>query len=140
MDTFEPSDPDESRPRKRRIVRQQGPDPIDRHVGGRMRLRRVIMALPQQALARKLGLTFQQIQKYEQGTNRISASALYRLAEALDVPVSFFFDDLPEDLAAPTRLGELSRRESLELLRSYYRIPDSLRKSVYQLVKAMASG
>jgi|AGTN01.1.fsa_nt_gi Predicted transcriptional regulators len=102
-----------------------------------MRLRRIIMGLSQQALGRLVGLTFQQIQKYEKGDNRVSASTLYRLAEALDVPVSFFFDDLPEDMAAPGRTMELSRRESLELLRHYYRISGPMRKPLYDLVKAM---
>src|SRR5512145_297854 len=73
------------------------PDPIDVHVGGRLRLRRTLMGLSQTDLAKSVGLTFQQVQKYESGANRVSASRLYHISESLDVPVSFFFDDMPRE-------------------------------------------
>lgn len=99
------------------------------------------MGLSQGQLAEAIGLTFQQVQKYERGANRVSASALYRVAQALDVPASFFFDALPEGMAAWPPSGtddRLARRESLELLRHYYRIADGERRRVYDLIKAMA--
>lgn len=126
------------------------PDPVDTHVGARLRLRRTLMGLSQTELARSVGLTFQQVQKYESGANRISASRLYHIAEALDVPVSFFFDDIPrggggmsmglsEDqagFAAPDSSG----REGLEMMRNYHRITDeAIRRSVYDLTKSLAS-
>lgn len=125
------------RRRRRRITSEDGPDPIDVYVGGRMRLRRIMMGLSQYALAQALGLTFQQIQKYEKGANRISASTLHRLGEVLDIPVSFFFDELPRDPKKAVPGDELTRRESLELLRNYYRIATPMRKQLYDLVKAM---
>ncbi len=106
--------------------------------------------MSQEKLGEALNLTFQQIQKYERGANRIGSSRLYQLANILDVPVSFFFDDMPEGVSGQHRLGlsegeapsfeqeNLSRRETLELVRAYYRIPDSsVRKRVFELVKAV---
>ena len=72
------------------------PNPVDVHVGTRMRLRRTLLGLSQEKLGAAIGLTFQQVQKYERGANRISASRLFDLARILDVPVSFFFDDMPD--------------------------------------------
>lgn len=117
----------------------EGPDPVDIHVGTRVRLRRTLLGLSQSALGQKLGLSFQQVQKYERGANRISASMLHHLAGILDVPVSFLFDDLPEGMKHPPSAPEdcLMRRESLDLMRHYYRIPDDLRRQVYELVRAM---
>jgi transcriptional regulator with XRE-family HTH domain len=80
------------------------PNPVDVHVGERVRMRRVTVRMSQAAVAKKLGLTFQQVQKYERGTNRIGASRLHQLAEILEVPVSFFFEDLP---GQKRRAGEL---------------------------------
>jgi transcriptional regulator with XRE-family HTH domain len=107
--------------------------------------------MSQEKLGEALGLTFQQIQKYERGANRIGSSRLYQLAGVLDVPVSFFFDDMPADVAgqAPGGLSEpgaeqfeqekLSRRETLELVRAYYKITDpAVRKRLFDLVKAVA--
>lgn len=125
----------------RRSVLREGPDPIDVHVGGRIRLRRTLLGQSQNQLGEVLGLTFQQVQKYERGTNRVSASTLHRLANALDVPVSFFFDNLPDGVERPfpvTGDDILLRRESLELLRSYYAISDAVRRRIYDLVKATA--
>lgn len=126
------------------------PNPIDIHVGSRVRLRRTLLGMSQEKLGEALSLTFQQIQKYERGANRIGSSRLYQLANILDVPVSFFFDDMPEGVTGHRRLGmqesdapsfeqeNLSRRETLELVRAYYRIPDpSVRKRVFELVKAV---
>ena len=126
------------------------PNPIDIHVGGRVRLRRTLLGMSQEKLAQALGLTFQQIQKYERGANRIGSSRLYHLSQILDVPVSFFFDDMPHDVAAagggrgmsdaeqdPYGPDTMSKRETLELVRAYYRIPDDrLRRKVFELVKA----
>lgn len=124
--------------RRRRTASVEGPEPVDVHVGGRIRLRRTLLGLSQGGLAEAIGLTFQQVQKYERGANRVSASMLYRVAQALDVPVSFFFDDMPDGQPSATYDDALARRESLELLRHYHRIPDGERKRVYDLIKAMA--
>jgi transcriptional regulator with XRE-family HTH domain len=126
------------------------PNPIDIHVGGRVRLRRTLLGMSQEKLAQALGLTFQQIQKYERGANRIGSSRLFKLSQILDVPVSFFFDDMTEETATgggaappasppedPSGPDTLTKRETLELVRAYYRIPDDrLRRKVFELVKA----
>lgn len=125
------------------------PDPIDVHVGARVRLRRTLLGMSQQKLGKALGLTFQQIQKYERGANRIGSSRLYRLSRILDVPVSFFFDELPDEVVAGTKSVDtspakvetdyLSRRETLELVRAYYKIRnEKSRKGIANLVKALA--
>jgi transcriptional regulator with XRE-family HTH domain len=113
---------------------------IDAHVGSRLRLRRLLLGISQEKLGGALGLTFQQIQKYERGANRVGASRLFDLSSALDVPVSYFFADMPEETAAvmPVRLaGRLSAsrepsldadvllsKETAELVRAYYGIAD----------------
>ena len=135
--------------------REARPSPIDIHVGSRIRLRRTLLGMSQERLGESLGLTFQQVQKYERGVNRVGASRLFDLSRVLDVPISFFFDDMPDSLAAnfggmPSRrvggseqqdqFGDdtLSRRETLELVRAYYRITDtSIRKRVFELIKSM---
>jgi len=136
--------------------RESRPSPIDVHVGSRIRLRRTLLGMSQERLGESLGLTFQQVQKYERGVNRVGASRLFDLSRVLDVPISFFFDDMPDSLAAnfgglPSRragghaeaqdpFGDdtLSRRETLELVRAYYRITDpSIRKRVFDLIKSM---
>jgi transcriptional regulator with XRE-family HTH domain len=125
-----------------------GPHPIDQHVGARVRLRRTLLGMSQERLGAALGVTFQQVQKYERGTNRISSSRLWQLSKVLDVPVSFFFDDarmddtqlgLASEEEAPLPDDITQRRETLELVRYYYRIPERTRTRVYQLLKAMAS-
>ncbi len=125
--------------RKRRSTVIEGPDPVDIHVGARVKLRRTLVGLSQIELGGAIGLTFQQVQKYERGTNRISASMLHRIAEALDVPVSFFFDDMAEGVKlSPSTAGDLlTQPDSAELLRHFHRIPKFLRKQVLDLVKAM---
>jgi transcriptional regulator with XRE-family HTH domain len=122
-------------------------NPIDAHVGNRVRVRRVLLGLTQEKLAQALGLTFQQVQKYERGTNRISSGRLFQLAQALDVPVSFFYVDLPGTPASGTATpleptadtDTMSRQETMELVRAYYRIPElPVRKRVFELVKTIA--
>ena len=127
------------------------PNPIDIHVGKRVRLRRTLLGMSQEKLGEALGLTFQQVQKYERGTNRIGSSRLYNLSQILGVPVSFFFDELHPEVAesgAPTGDGKLSRsvepdqlakRETLEMVRAYYRIENpQVRKRVFELIKSLA--
>jgi transcriptional regulator with XRE-family HTH domain len=143
-----------------RTEKEARPSPIDVHVGTRIRLRRTLMGMSQERLGEALGLTFQQVQKYERGVNRVGASRLFDLSRVLDVPISFFFDDMPETLATsygaqasavrpsrPSGFGDtqegfgddqLNRRETLELVRAYYRITDpAIRKRVFELVKSL---
>jgi transcriptional regulator with XRE-family HTH domain len=135
--------------------REHRPSPIDVHVGGRVRLRRTLMGMSQERLGEALGLTFQQVQKYERGVNRIGASRLFDLARVLDVPIGFFFDDMPDGVGGSTGLSRrvaggfadaqdgfeddtLHRRETLELVRAYYRITDpAVRKRVFDLIKSL---
>lgn len=129
--------------------RGEGPNPIDVHVGARLRLRRTLLGLSQEKLGEAVGITFQQLQKYERGSNRISASRLFNLSQVLDVPVSFFFDEMPAPdgsvaLTSSSALSEtdefesMAKRETLELVRAYYRIDDaSVRKRTFDLVKAL---
>lgn len=129
------------------------PNPIDVHVGGRVRLRRTLLGLSQGKLGEAVGLTFQQIQKYERGANRIGASRLFQLSRVLDVPVSFFFDDMSEELSnedlrsfasdeedTPTlEPDSMVKRETLELVRAYYRISDpAVRKRLFELTKSLS--
>ncbi len=130
-------------PRRRRRLQSApaaGPDPIDIHVGARVRLRRVLLGLSQVQVSQAVGLAYQQVQKYEKGTNRISASLLHRIAQALDVPVSFFFDDMPDGQRLPVALPDdtMSRAETVDLVRHYYLVPAAVRQQVSSLVKAMA--
>ena len=120
------------------------PNPIDVHVGARIRMRRLLIGMNQETLARALGLTFQQVQKYEGGANRVSASRLSQIADILSVPISHFFNDLEPDGAEPT-LPELEARvrlqrpETIELIRSYYAIADQpTRQQFLDMVKAVA--
>ena len=132
---------------------RSGPDPVDLHVGAQVRARRVLLGLSQEKLADGLGITFQQVQKYERGSNRISASRLYYMARLLDVSVSFFFEGLEDARIARAR-GEaapsgsiaggeipedlMSRKETLSLLRYYYSITDSnLRQKFTELLKGV---
>ncbi len=130
------------------------PNPVDIHVGSRVRLRRTLLGMSQERLGESVGLTFQQIQKYERGANRIGASRMFEFSRILDVPVSFFFDDMPDDIK--TREGQfakalqdqgqdtfepdpLTKRETLELVRAYYRITDpKVRKRLFELTKSLA--
>ena len=132
------------------------PNPIDVHVGSRVRLRRMLIEMSQEKLGELLGLTFQQVQKYEKGTNRIGASRLYQISQFLGVPVQFFFDDISGDAAraahvedgaqgfaerasAPFVMEFVSSTEGLELNRSYARIADMrVRKRILELVRCLA--
>ena len=143
------------------VERDGRASPIDQHVGTRIRLRRTLLGMSQERLGEALGLTFQQVQKYERGVNRVGASRLFDLSRVLDVPIGFFFDDMPEQLAtmhghhqstlaaggfAERQSGfggdeALNRRETLELVRAYYRITDpAVRKRVFDLIKSMGPG
>jgi transcriptional regulator with XRE-family HTH domain len=137
---------------RRRRRKSDKPNPVDVHVGSRVRLRRTLLGMSQERLGDAIGLTFQQVQKYERGANRIGASRLYDLSRVLDVPVSFFFDDIDPAVAAPTSEAAsapdearaepdpMMRRETLELVRAYYRIPDSqIRRRLFDLTKAIAN-
>ncbi len=137
-----------------RMAREPRPSPIDVHVGTRVRLRRTLLGMSQEKLGEALGLTFQQVQKYERGVNRIGASRLFDLARVLDVPIGFFFDDMPDAVGGSMNgirraMGfadsqdafeddTLHRRETLELVRAYYRITDpAVRKRVFDLIKSL---
>lgn len=127
------------------------PDPIDIHVGSRIRMRRTLLGMSQEKLADALSITFQQVQKYENGANRVSASRLFNISRFLGVPVSFFFDGAPNNiarsggalLAAEDRLHEtggavLESKESIDLLRAYYAIKDNaVRRKVYEMIKSL---
>lgn len=132
------------------------PRPVDVHVGQRLRQRRTLLGMSQEKLGEAVNLTFQQIQKYERGANRIGASRLFQLGQVLDVSVSYFFEDMPGevtktrgDYAAPDATAELeavqtadpmARRETLELVRAYYKIEDpKVRKRVFELTKSIAN-
>ena len=129
------------------------PHPVDIHVGSRVRMRRTLLDMSQEKLGEALGLTFQQVQKYERGANRIGASRLFEISRILDVPVSFFFEEMSAEAAnarasSLTGLAEdqeemerdpLAKRETLELVRAYYRITDPrVRKRMFELTKAVA--
>jgi transcriptional regulator with XRE-family HTH domain len=132
------------------------PRPVDVHVGGRVRVRRTLLGMSQEKLGAAVGLTFQQIQKYERGANRIGASRLFELSRVLDVPISFFFEGMAPAVktAAGGKRGRaglsepgqetlkrdpLAKRETLELVRAYYKISDpKVRKRLFELVKSIA--
>ena len=131
--------------------------PVDVHVGARMRQRRTLLGMSQEKLGTAVGLTFQQIQKYERGSNRIGSSRLFEFAKVLDVPVSYFFDEMPSNALAGRPMsgrgrkgfGEagtpfeqekdpLIKRETLELVRAYYKIREAkVRKRIFEMVKAV---
>ena len=132
---------------------------VDVHVGARMRQRRSLLGMSQTAVGDAVGLTFQQIQKYERGSDRIGSSRLYEFAKVLDVPVSFFFDEMPSNALAGRPMsgrgrkgfGEagtpfeqekdpLIKRETLELVRGYYKIRETrVRKRIFDVVKAVGA-
>ena len=117
--------------------------PVDVHVGKRVRHRRWMLGVTQQQLAERVGIKFQQIQKYETGMNRISASRLWDIAEALEVPISFFFEGLESAVAEVEGQlympGDLmSDKEALELVRSYYLIPETQRKRLFDLARVLS--
>jgi transcriptional regulator with XRE-family HTH domain len=120
------------------------PNPIDVHVGNRIRMRRLLLGMNQETLANALGLTFQQVQKYEGGANRVSASRLSAMAEILGVPISYFFGDLRADDAEVSPEDQrwreyLQRPETIEFIRLYYAIPDSrARRQFLEMTKTLA--
>jgi len=131
----------------------KNPNPIDVHVGNRVRMRRMLIGMSQERLGKELGLTFQQVQKYEKGTNRISASRLYRMAQILGVPVQYFFEDLPQSVASGEQaegfaeargdhamiMDFLNSSEGLQLNRHFAAIKDpAVRRAVVDLVRSLA--
>ncbi|MCC5990887.1 MAG: helix-turn-helix transcriptional regulator [Rhodobacteraceae bacterium] len=110
--------------------------PVDVHVGQRIRQRRWAIAMTQQQLAEAVGIKFQQIQKYETGMNRVSASRLWDIAKALNVPITFFFEDA-EQPGLSEEQALLSSKETLDLLRTYYSIPETQRKRLFDLARAL---
>jgi transcriptional regulator with XRE-family HTH domain len=141
--------------RGRRGRASEGPNPIDVHVGHRLRERRTMLGLSQQEVGRLLGVTFQQIQKNERGANRMSASRLFEAARALDTNVQYFFDEMTSEVASyghkhiqglaegpvPTyQIDPLVRRETIELVRAYYDIEDrKLRQNMVNAIRAIGS-
>ena len=133
------------------------PNPIDVYVGARVKMRRSLLGMSQEKLGELIGLTFQQVQKYERGLNRISASRLFDISKVLEVPISFFFEEMDEQvadlsprmLAGASGLSEepvlfdydpMTKKETLELVRCYYMIPDrKMAKKLLELIKTMAS-
>ena len=117
--------------------------PVDVHVGKRIRHRRWLVGMTQQQLAEKVGIKFQQIQKYETGMNRVSASRLWDISEALAVPVSFFFEGLDNvhvgDKSDGNAPGDILKdKEALELVRSYYAIPETQRRRLFELARVLS--
>ncbi len=130
---------------------KKAPNPIDKHVGSRVRMRRMMLGMSQEKLGDALGLTFQQVQKYEKGTNRIGASRLQQISLILQVPVSFFFEGAPPPPGKPIGFGEASSPEyvttflassdGLKLVRAFTRVPSpALRRRIVDLVEEMAGG
>ena len=131
-------------------MERRTPNPIDVHVGNRVRMRRMLIGMSQEKLGERLGLTFQQVQKYEKGSNRISASRLYQMSEILGVPVQFFFEELPQaasleagGFSAPASeapvMDFLSSSEGIQLNRAFARVDDAmLRRRIVDLVKSIA--
>ena len=130
------------------------PSPVDVHVGARLRQRRTLLGMSQTTLGDAIGVSFQQMQKYERGANRIGASRLFDLARVLDVPIEYFFGDMPAEvvgsLAGKRRsradqppsydLDPIAKRETLELVRAYYKISDpEIRKRLRELTKALGA-
>lgn len=131
------------------------PNPIDIHVGSRLRQRRTLLGMSQGKLGDTVGLTFQQIQKYERGANRIGASRLYDLSHVLDVSIAYFFEEMPTALSTDRYEGvnehlskdvsafevdDMARRETLELVRNYYKVSNPLiRKRLFELTKVLSN-
>ena len=116
---------------------------VDVHVGKRIRQRRWLVGMTQQKLAESVGIKFQQIQKYETGANRVSASRLWDIADALDVDVAFFFEGLKsemtcdsEESAIPTDM--MGDKEAMDLVRSYYAIPENQRRRLFELARVLS--
>ncbi|MGA3307258.1 MAG: helix-turn-helix transcriptional regulator [Xanthobacteraceae bacterium] len=132
---------------------KKAPNPVDKHVGSRVRMRRMMLGMSQEKLGNALGLTFQQVQKYEKGTNRIGASRLQQISNTLQVPVSFFFEGAPNvqvgtrvegmgEAPSPAYISDfLATSDGLALTKAFMRIPDSkLRRRIVDLVEQIAGG
>ena len=131
---------------------KKAPNPIDKHVGSRVRMRRMMLGMSQEKLGDALALTFQQVQKYEKGTNRIGASRLSQISNILQVPVAFFFEGAPhladsnmmaesmESAPSPTYVSDfLATSDGLSLTKAFMRIPDpKLRRRIVDLVQQIA--
>ena len=131
-----------------------GPDPVDIHVGERLRARRMLLGISQEKLADAVGITFQQVQKYERGTNRISCSRLWQFCKVLEAEVPYFFEHLDKKSKTMASLGladndqqgfdheedPMTRKETLKLVREYYSIPDpKLRRDLLKMIRSMAA-
>jgi len=140
------------KPRRPGRQASDGPNPIDVHVGSRIRLRRNMLGMSQEKLGDRLDLTFQQVQKYERGANRVGASRLHEISRVLDVPVTFFYDDM-DPVRAPAIPGgfaeppaeafesdPLRRAETIDLVKAYYRISNAaVRRRFLDLIKSLAA-
>ena len=121
-------------------------NPVDLHIGQRVRHRRWLLGMTQQQLAQAVGIRFQQIQKYESGANRVSASRLWDLAQALDIPVSFFFEGLTNGTGGKLEVsgdgnveaGVLQNKETMDLIRAYYGLDEGPRRRLLDLAKALS--
>ena len=117
--------------------------PVDLHVGKRIRQRRWLVGMTQQQLAEQVGIKFQQIQKYETGANRVSASRLWDISEAMDVPVNFFFEGIENEVTAAGSTDSvpadiMGDKEALDLVRSYYSIPEHQRRRLFDLARVLS--
>jgi len=134
------------------VIAKKSPNPIDKHVGSRVRMRRMMLSMSQEKLGDALGLTFQQVQKYEKGTNRIGASRLQQISQILQVPVSFFFDGAPHvpgtgrsegmgEAPSPAYVSDfLATSDGLALTKAFMRISDAkLRRRIVDLVEQIAA-
>jgi transcriptional regulator with XRE-family HTH domain len=131
------------------VISKKSPNPVDRHVGSRVRMRRMLVGMSQEKLGDALGITFQQIQKYEKGTNRIGASRLHHIGRVLGVPIEFFYEGAPQ-IGGPAGMAEsparaymadfLSTAEGLDLMKGFVGIKDvRIRRRIVDLVRALAS-
>lgn len=123
---------------RRAPVREVGPDPIDVMVGLRIRMRRKTLGLTQGALAEALGLSFQQVQKYERGANRVSASMLVKSARFLECPVAYFVDEEALESTSPDQAGQMMQPGAMEALKAFTAIPQHRRLVVLNLMRSMA--
>lgn len=116
---------------------------IDAHVGSRVRLRRILLGISQDKLGKALNLTFQQVQKYEKGSNRIGSSRLYHLSQILDVPVSFFFDDMPESITGKrtnSSVPPIPKPKDLKFMSDFTHLTKHQKNSLHDIVKIIRAG
>ena len=128
----------------------KSPNPIDKHVGARLRMRRMLVGMSQEKLGQSVGITFQQVQKYEKGTNRVSASRMHQIGQVLGVPVEYFYEGAPSVEGGPAGFAEspgasyqaenlLSTSEGIQLMRAFTRIADArVRRKIVDLAEALA--